>query len=100
MELNTCDMSKAMIKAMQVVWVVDCKTLRVTAQCNNPRNRMHYQELNNTNKLVQGSANNVAQWKHVGNQESGIDPQGPSLVTSGWALRLGCSTTKETEQDE
>ncbi len=32
---------------------------------------------------------------------SGIqDPQGPSSVTSGWALQLGRSTTKETEQDE
>jgi len=30
----------------------------------------------------------------VGNQESGIDPRGPSLVTSGWALRIGCSTNK------
>ena len=28
------------------------------------------------------------------------DPRGPSLVTSGWALRLERSTTKETEQDE
>jgi len=28
------------------------------------------------------------------------DPRGPSSVTSGRALRLECSTTKETEQDE
>jgi len=30
-ELNACDMSKAMTKAMQVMWVVDLETLRVTA---------------------------------------------------------------------
>jgi len=33
-------------------------------------------------------------------RDSGIDPQGPSSVTSGWALQLEWSTTKETEQDE
>ncbi len=30
-ELNACNTSKAMIKAMQVMWVVDLETLRVTA---------------------------------------------------------------------
>jgi len=31
MELDACDTSKAMIKAMQLMWVVDYETLRVAA---------------------------------------------------------------------
>ncbi len=64
MELDACDMSKAMIKAMQVMWHVDLETLRIATQKQQHKewsSKTHYQESNEPNKL--------AQRKHVGIHE-------------------------------